>query len=148
MLKRKQEDDGHRYRVPTRIKRRRRIVGAALVLVVAVAAYHYRPQIRSFVFGAAPVQSESTAAEAYTVVGEVLALDQKLRLATVKHGAIAGWMPAMTMQFPVRDDKDWKALSVGERIRATVYVHNMEYYIAEVTPAPPEESPTTPSPNP
>jgi protein SCO1/2 len=64
--------------------------------------------------------------------GEVVRLDTRQRIATVKHGKIDGWMEAMTMDFPVREDRDLKALSPGSAIVAKVYVQDLEFWIGAV----------------
>jgi Cu/Ag efflux protein CusF len=118
------------------------------LFLVVFAAYCYHPQIEAVVLRKSPPKQVAAQRESYTLVGEVKGLDEKLRLATVKHEDIAGWMPAMTMQFPVRADADWKALVVGQRIHATVIVQDMDYYITDVKAAPAGEGATTPGRNP
>lgn len=54
--------------------------------------------------------------------GEVMGLDPSGHVATIKHEAIKGFMGAMTMGYPVRDQAEFAKLSVGEPITATVYV--------------------------
>jgi Cu/Ag efflux protein CusF len=58
----------------------------------------------------------------YALHGEVLRLDPKDKIAVIKHQAIGDWMGAMTMEFPVKDDKEFGALRPGEKINATVHV--------------------------
>ena len=77
-------------------------------------------------------QGSSTAYKRYTLRGEVLRLDAKSQTAIIKHEAIQGWMDAMTMEFPVKPESEWKKLSAGDHIEATVFVSDLEYYVGEV----------------
>jgi Cu/Ag efflux protein CusF len=68
--------------------------------------------------------------------GQVLRLDPQLRTATIKHQKICDWMEAMTMEFPVRSQRDFNTLKVGERITATVYIGDPEFWIGDVRAVP------------
>jgi Cu/Ag efflux protein CusF len=71
-------------------------------------------------------------ARRYQMHGEVVALNADEHIATIKHGPIGDWMGAMTMEYPVKDAADWKRLTVGAHIDATVFVSEGAYYIGEV----------------
>ena len=71
-------------------------------------------------------------AKTYTVRGEVVSLDPKNHTATLRHERIDGWMEAMTMEFPVKDPEQYAKLAVGDRVNATLYVNDLEYYLAKV----------------
>ena len=64
--------------------------------------------------------------------GEIVALNPPDRTATIKHGKIGDWMEAMTMEYPIKNDVDWKKLTVGAHIDATVFVRDTSYYVGEV----------------
>ena len=82
---------------------------------------------------AATEKSEAAASvEEYTLRGTILGLDQDAKAAVINHEEIEGWMDAMTMTFPVKDDADWSKLKVGSKIRATVFVSDDEVYIGGV----------------
>ena len=68
----------------------------------------------------------------YALHGEVLRLDSKDKIAAIKHESIGDWMPAMTMEFPVKDPKDFDSLKPGERIHATVYVQGDNFWVGQV----------------
>ena len=68
----------------------------------------------------------------YEMLGEVLEVERDRKIVTIKHERIGDWMEAMTMQFPVRDASDLTKLQAGKRIRATVFVQNMDYWVGEV----------------
>ena len=72
--------------------------------------------------------------ERYQLKGEVLSLDEKSKLAQIKHEKIDGWMEAMTMEFPVPNEKDFETLAKGRKVWATVYSResDLEYWIGEV----------------
>ena len=52
----------------------------------------------------------------YSIHGQIVRLDEKDKLATIKHQKIEGFMGAMTMDFPVRDDKEFSSLHEGDKI--------------------------------
>ena len=84
------------------------------------------------IFGSACSPATRAGEKTYPLKGTVMALDEKERLATIKHETIPGWMEAMTMKFPVRSDAEWKKLRAGDEIRATVYVRDLDYHIGDV----------------
>lgn len=69
----------------------------------------------------------------YPLRGEVMRLYPAERRATIKHEEIKGWMGAMTMDFPVPDEKEFAKLREGARIRGTVYAADLSYHLAEIT---------------
>jgi Cu/Ag efflux protein CusF len=74
-------------------------------------------------------------AKHYAMSGEVISLDAKDQTATIKAGAVSGWMEAMTMEFPIQSKSDFDALRVGEKIKATVDVKDeAEYSLSNVRP--------------
>jgi Cu/Ag efflux protein CusF len=58
----------------------------------------------------------------YALHGEIVRLDAKDKIAVIKHQAIGDWMGAMTMEFPIKDEKEFSALHAGEKIAGTVHV--------------------------
>ncbi len=72
----------------------------------------------------------------YQMRGEVLSLDPTSHTATVKHDKIEGWMEAMTMEYPIRDQQEFGKLKVGEKIQAKIRVQGMDYWIATVNEEP------------
>ena len=69
----------------------------------------------------------------YPMEGTVKALDATDKTATIDAGKIGDWMEAMTMEYPVRPDTEFVKLKVGDRIKATVVVQDMRYYVTDVT---------------
>lgn len=68
----------------------------------------------------------------YPMQGEIKALDASARSATIAAGKIADWMEAMTMEYPVKPDAEFRKLHVGDRIEATVVVGDPAYYVTEI----------------
>ena len=78
----------------------------------------------------------ATPPKEYKLTGEVVRLDPQVRIATIKHEKIEGWMEAMTMEFPVREAKEFEKLAVGKKITATVYVNGDEFWIGNIQTVP------------
>lgn len=68
----------------------------------------------------------------YAMHGEVLRLDTQGKIASIKAGKIDGWMEAMTMEYPVKDQADFDKLRAGEKIDATVFVQGDSYWVGEI----------------
>ena len=75
----------------------------------------------------------------YLLRGVVVRRDETNRVVTIKHGPISNetgkvWMEAMTMEFPVPNEKDFETLAKGRKVWATVYSResDLEYWIGEV----------------
>jgi protein SCO1 len=72
-------------------------------------------------------------AHTYELKGQILAVDQTRQELTVKHGDIAGFMPAMTMPYQVRDANLLKGRTAGELITATLVVDGSIGYLQSIT---------------
>jgi protein SCO1/2 len=70
---------------------------------------------------AQPAPAEAPGERRFPLTGEVLQADAKRRILTVRHNEVAGYMPAMTMEFPVSAG-DAAVARPGERIRADLIV--------------------------
>ena len=68
----------------------------------------------------------------YAMEGEVKALDPAAKSATIAHGKIGDWMEAMTMEYAVKPDSEFRKLHVGDHIEATVVVSDDKYYVTDV----------------
>lgn len=79
-------------------------------------------------------QTISADAKHYALKGTVVAVDKTKKKATVEHEDIVGYMPAMTMEFPVRADWVWDDLTKGAEIRADLVVDNVkgEYWLENI----------------
>ena len=74
----------------------------------------------------------------YQLRGRVLSVSIPDHTAKIKGDKIEGWMEAMTMDYPVEDDAQLRALRPDESITATVYVQDLKYWIGGIHELPPE----------
>lgn len=71
----------------------------------------------------------------YPLKGKVVSVDRTAKKAKIDHEAIEGFMPAMTMDFPIRAEWVWNDLTPGSEIRAELVVDNTAkdpYYLENV----------------
>src|SRR6187401_1763417 len=68
----------------------------------------------------------------YTLQGQVLSIAADRKEANIKHEDIAGFMPAMTMPYKVRDPQQYANLAPGDLITATLVVVSNEAYLKDV----------------
>jgi protein SCO1/2 len=84
----------------------------------------------------------------YELHGQVLAVNTTTAELTVKHEDIRGFMPGMTMPFPVRDERLLQGREPGELITATLVVEEDGAYLSAIRRtgmAPLEEPPRPPA---
>jgi protein SCO1/2 len=91
-----------------------------LLLTVAVLAACSKP---------VPIQR-------YSLHGEIVRLDAQGNIATIRHQKIEGWMDAMTMQFPIKDNRDFAGLHPSDCINATVFVQGYNIWVGEIVHQP------------
>ena len=77
-------------------------------------------------------QAKDEPVKQYAMRGEVLRLDAQGKIAAIKSGKIEGWMEAMTMEYPVKDQAEFDKLRSGETIKATVYVQGNSYWVGDI----------------
>jgi len=80
----------------------------------------------------AETQNVSTEAKRYPLKGKVVAVDRAKKKATVKHEEVPGYMDAMTMDFPIREDWVWEDLSAGADIFAELVVDADGYWLEKI----------------
>jgi protein SCO1 len=68
--------------------------------------------------------SSSSSAKRFPLKGKVVSVDRAAKKAKIDHEAVEGYMPAMTMDFPIRADWVWDELSPGSEITAELVVDN------------------------
>jgi protein SCO1 len=88
------------------------LISSCLVLSLAVGCSNQHKEPEG---PAAAVQTHT-----YQAVGTLKAIDPKLPVAEIDHEDIPGLMPAMQMQFHVKDRSLLAGLAVGDRIKFTV----------------------------
>jgi len=64
----------------------------------------------------------------YALQGRVVAKDPSTQQITVNHGEIPGFMPAMTMPYPVKDSQGFDNVQTGDAISADVEVQSKDAY--------------------
>lgn len=69
-----------------------------------------------------PANAESRGKKPIAFSGQVKSVDLKLQTVEIKHGPIPGYMPAMTMDYPIEDKAVLRQLKPDDKITATVYV--------------------------
>ncbi|MDQ2745918.1 MAG: SCO family protein [Acidobacteriota bacterium] len=80
----------------------------------------------------APAQNASVEAKHFPFKGTVVSVDKAKKTATIKHDAIPGYMDAMTMAFPIKDDWVWEDLSPGADIRADLVVDKDSFWLEKI----------------
>lgn len=60
----------------------------------------------------------------YELKGKVISVDKLQKRAKIDHEPIPGYMDAMTMEFPIKEDWVWNELQPGAEIRAELVVDN------------------------
>jgi len=68
----------------------------------------------------------------YPIKGVVVAVNQTERTATIKHEDIPGYMPAMTMEFKLKNAADLQTMKPGDQINGTLVIDDISSWI-EVT---------------
>jgi protein SCO1/2 len=94
----------------------------------------------------------SAQAKRYQLRGIVRGVDREKREITIEHEAVPGFMDAMTMSFPVRDDPQvFEILHEGDRVEAKLVVDGSNHWLEEIltkgfVPTSSAASPAAPSP--
>lgn len=84
-----------------------------------------------------PAQAPAVQAQRFDLKGKVMAIDKVNKKLTVDHEAIPGFMGAMTMTYPVKDEHLLDNLSQGEQVTAKVVSTGSEYWLEDIAPAKP-----------
>ena len=97
--------------------------------------------------------SNSTNAKRYDMRGKVVSTDRINKRARIAHEKIPGFMDAMTMEFPIREDWVWNELVPGAEIRADLVVDSSAkdpYWLENIAivgaPIPGQEAPAEKAP--
>jgi len=70
----------------------------------------------------------------YPLRGVIKGLDASGHVATIDHQEIPGFMGAMTMGYPVKDQAEFNKLKVGDAITATVNVKGDDMWVSDFKP--------------
>jgi protein SCO1 len=76
---------------------------------------------------------EVSSIQAYSVTGLVTQVRLEEQLLVIRHEAVPGYMPAMTMPFKVKEPKDLGPVKVGEQVRFRLLVSETESWIDHIT---------------
>lgn len=92
-----------------------------------------------------PACSQPPKAREYPLVGQVVRVERSTSRVTIRHEDIPGFMPAMTMPFPVKPAALLDGREPGDLVTATLLVDGAEVWIGTLTktghaPLPPEEA--------
>ena len=71
-------------------------------------------------------------AREYELQGQVQAVDRGRQEITIKHGDILGFMPGMTMPFPVRESRLLDCCQPGDLVKATLVVKDATGYLSAI----------------
>jgi len=80
----------------------------------------------------AETQTVSPEAKRYPLKGKVVAVDKAKKKATIDHEEIPGYMDAMTMDFPIREDWVWEDLNAGADVFAELVVDADGYWLEKI----------------
>lgn len=69
-----------------------------------------------------PPATKPEAERRYALKGKVVKIERELKQVNIEHEEVKGYMEAMTMPFPLTDEKVLSRLKVGDRIEATLVV--------------------------
>jgi protein SCO1/2 len=71
-------------------------------------------------------------AKRYELTGKIVAVEPDKRQVTVSHEEIAGYMPAMTMPYTVRDQIDLNELAPNDKLTATLVVDGSHSWLEDL----------------
>src|SRR5258705_9889249 len=77
--------------------------------------------------------SASSTDHTYALQGQILSVASDHQQAVIKHGAIKGLMPGMTMPYKVREQRWLDNITPGDLIEATLVVASNDAYLTSVT---------------
>ncbi len=69
----------------------------------------------------------------YPVKGRVVEVALPEKQLMLEHEDIPGYMPAMTMPFPVKDEALLKVAAVGDEVTASLVIQGSQYWLEDVT---------------
>lgn len=113
------------------MKRNMRVTAAGIAVFALGLLCPVVPTGAPPLFGASAFQAKDQKLRRYPLRGVVRALVKDERLAMIKHQEVPGWMPAMTMEFEIRSSEEFRKLTKGMAITATVVVNAKGAYWLE-----------------
>lgn len=70
--------------------------------------------------------------ERYEIKGKVVSIDKEKKRVTIDHEEIKGYMDAMTMPFPVRNEHEIENLDSGDTVKGTLVIDGDRYWIEKI----------------
>jgi Cu/Ag efflux protein CusF len=107
----------------------------ALCLGLMACSSQSKPNDAQAPATSAPQAQSDTQPQRYPLKGKVVAVDKPGKKVTIDHEAIPGFMGAMTMAYPVKDEHQLDNVSAGELITATVVSGGGEYWVENISAA-------------
>ncbi len=98
-----------------------------LLAASLLAACHRSPEAST-----QRIQAVSTNRQVFEVHGTVLAIHPKQKTVEIKHEAVPGYMPAMSMPFDVKDTNELAGLEPGEPVIFRLTVTDTEGWIDQI----------------
>jgi protein SCO1/2 len=92
-----------------------------------------RVVILSIVLATVMACRQAPPAKQYELQGQIVAIDRQHQEVTIKHGDIKGFMPAMTMPFPVKDPSLLEGKTPGDLVTATLVVPDVGAHLSTLT---------------
>lgn len=86
----------------------------------------------------------SAPAKRYTLTGKIDSVDKSTQTIVVNGDAVPGFMPAMSMSYPVKDPAAFNQLAAGDSITADLLKQEDDYWLENVKITPPTPSPSKP----
>ena len=80
----------------------------------------------------ATAQSPQTQPQRYDLRGKVVSIDKSAKKLTVDHENIPGFMGAMTMPYPVKDERLLENLTPGDQVTANVVSSGVEFWLENI----------------
>src|ERR1700681_4335663 len=80
----------------------------------------------------APAPPQQTQAQRFDLTGKVVSIDKAGKKLTVDHEAIPGFMGAMTMAYPVKDERLLDNLSPGDPVTAKVVSGGGQFWLENI----------------
>jgi hypothetical protein len=74
----------------------------------------------------------NTPVQQFKLDGVVVSLNPQAHTANIDGQKVEGWMDAMTMDYPVKDKKDFDELHVHDHITATIFAQGLNFWIGEI----------------
>ena len=77
-------------------------------------------------------KADTANAKHYPLKGTVVSVDKAAKKAKIEHGEIPGFMEAMTMDFPIKEDWVWDELTTGSEVRADLVVTKDGFWLEKI----------------